>query len=82
MTEVDLLLDSNKTRSACGAGTPMTLWRWQRNPDVQFPAPDAVIAGRNYWRASTIRAWQERITLRKSATIRPPGAKHEAHQAA
>jgi predicted DNA-binding transcriptional regulator AlpA len=36
----------------------MTLWRWQRNPKVAFPAPVKLGAdGRNYWWLPTVRAW-------------------------
>jgi predicted DNA-binding transcriptional regulator AlpA len=36
----------------------MTLWRWQRDPSVAFPAPVKLGAdGRNYWWLPKIRAW-------------------------
>jgi predicted DNA-binding transcriptional regulator AlpA len=36
----------------------MTLWRWQRDPSVAFPAPVKLGAGgRNYWWLPSIRAW-------------------------
>jgi hypothetical protein len=36
----------------------MTLWRWQRNPAVAFPAPVKLGAdGRDYWWLPGIGAW-------------------------
>jgi hypothetical protein len=36
----------------------MTLWRWQRNPKVAFPAPVKFRdGGRNYWWLPAIRSW-------------------------
>src|SRR5215831_12037570 len=43
----------------------MTLWRWQRNPKVAFPAPIKLgDDGRNYWWLPQVRAWmQQRAAL-------------------
>ena len=53
----------------------MTLWRWERNPNIAFPAPVKLGAdGRNYWWLPSIRAWmrrREQRTLSKSTT-KPP----------
>jgi predicted DNA-binding transcriptional regulator AlpA len=35
----------------------MCIWRWMRDPRVQFPAP-LKINGRNYWRIGDLRRWQ------------------------
>jgi predicted DNA-binding transcriptional regulator AlpA len=36
----------------------MTLWRWQQNPKVAFPAPVKLgHDGRNYWWLPKVRAW-------------------------
>jgi predicted DNA-binding transcriptional regulator AlpA len=56
----DDLLNSRTVRASCGDVSDMTLWRWQRDPDVCFPAPDKVINGRRYWRRETIKAWKAR----------------------
>ena len=82
MTEIDPLRDSRATRQMAGAGTAMTLWRWQHDPKVQFPPPDAVINNRNYWYDSTIRAWQRSVTARPDGKAVAPrtarGAEHAA----
>jgi hypothetical protein len=80
MTDIDPLLDSNKARQAAGAGTAMTLWRWQRDPRVQFPRPDLVINNRNYWHASTIRAWRERMAARPNTKAEAPAVTRIADQ--
>jgi hypothetical protein len=54
----DTLLTSAQTRALVGGVTTMCIWRWQRDPRVQFPHPDVVINGRNYWRRGTIRSWK------------------------
>jgi hypothetical protein len=83
MDEIDALLDSRKVRTASGAGTAMTLWRWQNDPRVQFPAPDVVINNRNFWRASTIRAWQKMMAERTAKAHPPqPAAPSQANQRA
>jgi predicted DNA-binding transcriptional regulator AlpA len=36
----------------------MTLWRWERDPKIAFPAPVKLGAdGRNYWWLPNVRAW-------------------------
>jgi excisionase family DNA binding protein len=40
--------------------TPMTIWRWERDPKLQFPAP-TVIRGRKYRRRDDIDAWMRRM---------------------
>jgi hypothetical protein len=36
----------------------MTLWRWQRDPKIGFPASVKLGAdGRNYWWLPKVRAW-------------------------
>jgi predicted DNA-binding transcriptional regulator AlpA len=35
----------------------MCIWRWMRDPRVQFPAP-VKINRRNYWRLGDLRRWQ------------------------
>jgi len=54
----DALMDSAQVRGSVGGKSNMCLWRWQRDPRVQFPAPDLVINGRRYWKAGTIRRWK------------------------
>ncbi len=44
----DTLLDSAAARATCGNVSTMCIWRWQRDPRVQFPAPDVVINSRRY----------------------------------
>jgi predicted DNA-binding transcriptional regulator AlpA len=50
----------------------MTLWRWQRDPDVAFPAPVKLGAdGWNYWWLPTIRAWMQRREDRSRSPVGP-----------
>lgn len=70
----DVLLTTNQVRERIGRVSVMALWRWQRDERVQFPRPDATINGRNYWRASTIRSWQNTMTARPQLTLSPRNA--------
>ena len=36
--------------------TPMTINRWQRNPDLNFPAP-SIISGVPYTKVEAVDAW-------------------------
>ncbi|MBP2538133.1 putative DNA-binding transcriptional regulator AlpA [Agrobacterium tumefaciens] len=53
------LLNSRQLKDRLGGITDMTLWRWQRRPELEFPKP-LVIARRKYWDASAIDAFLER----------------------
>lgn len=44
-------------------------WRWEKNPKLNYPPPDAVIAGREYRYESTMERW-ERSTC-KLAPYKP-----------
>jgi predicted DNA-binding transcriptional regulator AlpA len=58
----DVLLTSAQTRARVGSVSNMCIWRWIRDPRVQFPDP-IKINGRNYWRVGDLRRWQtERVT--------------------
>jgi predicted DNA-binding transcriptional regulator AlpA len=55
----------------------MTLWRWQRDPDIAFPAPVKLGAdGRNYWWLPTIRAW---IRQREERSVERPAGRPGRH---
>src|SRR3954449_11821361 len=54
----DVLLTATQTRARVGDVTTMCIWRWMRDPRVQFPAP-VKINSRNYWRLGDLRQWQE-----------------------
>ena len=57
----DVLLTSNQTRARVGGVSTMCIWRWMRDPRVQFPQP-VKINNRNYWRLGDLHRWQaERI---------------------
>ena len=58
----DTLLTSGQTRARIGNVSTMCVWRWMRDPRVQFPAPTK-INSRNYWRLGDLRRWHaERVT--------------------
>ena len=46
--------------------TTMTIWRWERDPELDFPAP-TVIRGRKYWSRDGIDAWMRRMATGKSS---------------
>ncbi len=53
----EALLNSAQTKARCGNVTDMCIWRWLRDPRVQFPQP-VKINRRNYWRLGDLRTWQ------------------------
>ncbi len=53
----DVLLTAAQTRARVGGVSAMCIWRWMRDPRVQFPAPTR-INRRNYWRLGALRRWQ------------------------
>ncbi len=55
----DALLNSAQTKARCGNVTDMCIWRWMRDPRVQFPQP-VKINKRNYWKLGDLRAWQDK----------------------
>jgi predicted DNA-binding transcriptional regulator AlpA len=57
----DTLLTSTQARARVGGVSTMCIWRWMRDPRVQFPHP-VKITNRNYWRLGDLRRWQaERV---------------------
>ena len=38
--------------------TVMTIWRWERDPDLEFPQPN-LIHDRKYWSRDIIDAWMK-----------------------
>lgn len=64
--EIDPLLSSDSVRKIFGGVGRVTLARWicddprfkEKHPQIaalNFPKPDKVMAGRNYWKRSTIQ---------------------------
>jgi hypothetical protein len=45
----------------------MGLWRWINDPETGFPEPDLIIAGRRYWKVSTLDAFDARSAQRRIA---------------
>jgi predicted DNA-binding transcriptional regulator AlpA len=46
--------------------SPMTLWRWERDPDLAFP-PKIKIRNRNYRSARAYREFKQRLMRRAIA---------------
>jgi hypothetical protein len=57
----DDLIPSSVVKRENGGICDMTVWRWQRSPRVQFPLPDIVVNGRNYWKRRTLRQHRHRM---------------------
>ena len=54
------LVASPEVRRMLGGISVMTIWRWRHSEIVQFPEPDFIISGRDYWKRETIRRFCER----------------------
>ena len=57
----DDLIAASIVKRENGGVSDMTLWRWMRNPRIQFPPPDLVLNGRRYWKRRTLRQYRHRI---------------------
>jgi hypothetical protein len=66
------LVPSPMVKKENGGISDMTLWRWMRDPHVQFPHPDIIINGRRYWKRRTLRRHRRRLEVQQSAIRRPP----------
>ena len=44
----------------------MTLWRWENDPDLDFPKPIR-INGRRYWRIADLQAFETRHASKQEA---------------
>ena len=53
------LLTTAAVQARLGDVSKMCLWRWARDPKVEFPEPDLVLNSRKYWRLATIRRWEQ-----------------------
>jgi predicted DNA-binding transcriptional regulator AlpA len=62
----DTLLNSRQTRERVGGVSNMCIWRWLRDPRVQFPPP-VQVNRRNYWRLGDLRRWQASQTVKQAA---------------
>jgi predicted DNA-binding transcriptional regulator AlpA len=72
ITPGDRYIDTAELRSMIPKNvSDMTLWRWQRDPRVNMPAPVKLGAdGRNYWRLSVILTWLQQREERSAAQPR------------
>jgi hypothetical protein len=59
------LVPSPAVKRENGGISDMTLWRWTRNPRIQFPQPDLIINGRKYWKRKTLRRHRQHIEAQK-----------------
>jgi predicted DNA-binding transcriptional regulator AlpA len=50
------LVTQDVVQAVCGDVTPMTIWRWRHDPELNFPKPLA-IRNRLYWREREVIAW-------------------------
>ncbi len=63
----DTLVPASKARQECGNISPMTEWRWERDPNLNFP-PAVKIRGRKYRSRKALEAFKQQ--LRRSERVR------------
>jgi hypothetical protein len=66
------LVPSSIVKKENGGISDMTLWRWMRDPRIQFPRADIIINGRKYWKRRTLRRHRRRLEVQQNAILRPP----------
>lgn len=62
MSDTETYLTAPQVRKRYNV-TDMSLWRWQKNPDLGFPAP-MVINRRRYWRECDLVEWERKQAAR------------------
>jgi hypothetical protein len=67
----DDLVPSSIVKRENGGVSDMTIWRWTRDPRIQFPRPDIIINGRKYWKRRTLRRHRRRLEVQQNAIPRP-----------
>jgi hypothetical protein len=70
MDKDEVFLSAAQVKRRYGGITDMTLWRWGRNPDLDFPTPTE-IAGRRYWRLSALVQFEVRRAFAKKSDLKP-----------
>jgi hypothetical protein len=65
MRNADELIPEAKVRERYGVSA-MTLWRWDRTPNLGFP-PAIVIRRRKYRRASELERWEQKLPRKEAA---------------
>jgi predicted DNA-binding transcriptional regulator AlpA len=58
MDDLDQYLPSSAVKRRYGHRSDMALWRWLRDPKLDFPKP-IVISRRRYWALSELRRWEK-----------------------
>ena len=53
-----ILLTARDVETRYGGVSRNTLFRWQRDPELEFPRP-VLIRGRRYWRVEELAAWED-----------------------
>lgn len=53
------LISASAVRDLCGGISDMSLWRWLKDPNLDFPRP-IYIARRRYWRAADLDTWLDK----------------------
>ena len=56
MSTDDAYLSGRKVDARYGT-SPMTRWRWERNPTLGFPKP-IIINGRKFWSQRALEEWE------------------------
>ena len=51
----------------------MTIWRWERDPDLKFPPP-AIIRDRKYWSRAAVNKWMRDTAVNTARRTREPAA--------
>jgi predicted DNA-binding transcriptional regulator AlpA len=57
MTTLDHLVTAPQLRNRLGGISDMTLWRWLRDPRLEFPKP-LIVNRRRYWWLRDLEAWE------------------------
>jgi predicted DNA-binding transcriptional regulator AlpA len=66
LQENEEFVPSGQLRAELGGISDMTLWRWLKDPKLNFPQP-VQIRNRRYWRRSEINGWKVARSQKREA---------------
>lgn len=58
--QTEILLKTSEVKARLGRISDMTIWRWERDPRLNFPKP-VRIRNRKYYRESEIEAFEKTL---------------------
>ena len=59
--QAECFIPDKEVREICGGISEMTLWRWDRDPDLNFPPPVRINRRKYRDKAAVLAFWRNRL---------------------